>query len=590
MRDKNVFNPKISNLNNINYYQNFILIDNNLFKKLSNDNGNKYDMHYNFEFQEPKEVNICFIENKFIYKLNHFSLGFGIVDQKNNYPLLNIDFIIILNKQSGYNYETEIKQLLIDKSIKNFFSSSRQIDFSSHDNNPKIIYDGTNNEIGKFYSLDNFLYENYFEINNYSNNSFEQPSIEENKFMNSNGNIKKGHINNSLINNTKCGNNVTRDRHNITNNNLSKYSTLNKKNNETEIIEENISIINESNRNFLNDIQEENISIKMSSNNKNGKLKMEINNFIDQKEKKQNKLSKNKNKFSLNSLKVSNKKDSQEVENIKINQNKKKKIKFKIIDNKEKSKEEDNNIKLKNNLRYREDIQIKNFRVNSDEEEEEENNDNTIKNNHRINIFYSNEIYNIIKKEYKEDNNELKLKKINEVKNQNLSDVNILNYKIDINNNQDKNDKTTENNNKSKNNKIIVNNRDQNVKMIENNKKKINSETIENNNKDKNNIIIENNKDENNKIIESKYSKKGININDESGIKDNNQRSDSNLSSKGYETDDNNINKKPINIFNYNNYKFNNQNEKNIFKKQSIIKNSIKIKHYNGIWISKKKE
>ena len=285
MRDKNVFNPKISNLNNINYYQNFILIDNNLFKKLSNDNGNKYDMHYNFEFQEPKEVNICFIENKFIYKLNHFSLGFGIVDQKNNYPLLNIDFIIILNKQSGYNYETEIKQLLIDKSIKNFFSSSRQIDFSSHDNNPKIIYDGTNNEIGKFYSLDNFLYENYFEINNYSNNSFEQPSIEENKFMNSNGNIKKGHINNSLINNTKCGNNVTRDRHNITNNNLSKYSTLNKKNNETEIIEENISIINESNRNFLNDIQEENISIKMSSNYKNGKLKMEINNFIDQKEK-----------------------------------------------------------------------------------------------------------------------------------------------------------------------------------------------------------------------------------------------------------------------------------------------------------------
>ena len=309
MSDKELFRPKIINLNGMNYYTNFIIIENNLFQRLKNDNGNINLMNYNFEFEEPMKVNICFTENKFIYKIDDYSLGFGIVNNKNNYPLLNIDFIMILNKESGFNSDTEINQLFNAQNFETFFTINRQIDFGSNEN-PKIIYQQMNIEIGKFYSLDSFLYDNYFKKSIYENKKKfrEESCIKENDFLSVNGNTIKEHSihyfgnnnedliddninidNTNEINIISTNKNIQKnnylENHNHSINKVNKnkynsndYSQVNNKNTEkTEIIEEKISILNETNKFNFNTQNNLDISLKISS--KNEKLKIGNINF-----------------------------------------------------------------------------------------------------------------------------------------------------------------------------------------------------------------------------------------------------------------------------------------------------------------------
>lgn len=248
MKDNQLFMPKSDNKFGIKYYLNFILIDNNLFQRLKNDNGNINIMNYNFDFEEPIKANICLVENKFIYQIDDYSLGFGIVNKNNNYPVINIDFLIILDKESGYNSDTEINQIFSLQNLETFFTESRRINFSENEN-PKKIYDQSNKKIGKFYSFDTFLYGNYFQANIFENikphTTSEKPLIRQKYNFSSNESKTQDNSNNN--NNTFV--NIKEEKIKDNTNNINEITNINESKNISNI--NNINSINYNNS--LND-------------------------------------------------------------------------------------------------------------------------------------------------------------------------------------------------------------------------------------------------------------------------------------------------------------------------------------------------
>lgn len=173
MTNSDLFTPKINQKEGNNFFTEFIILDKNMYNKINQDEKNRLDINYNFSCVENK-VSICLVKNEFIYKINNYSFGIGSIkyEDKDDIPIIILDFLIILNEFSGYNSETEINEIFKVKSIYEYMTKRRIIDINS-DGEYKKIFDLEKNEIGKF-----------FEFN--ENDSKYKTKIKENNFINYN--------------------------------------------------------------------------------------------------------------------------------------------------------------------------------------------------------------------------------------------------------------------------------------------------------------------------------------------------------------------------------------------------------------------
>ena len=184
--EKNNFIPKNFKINNTQVFNKFILVDEKLYKKICQDNGNKYSMLYNFEFIEENKIKIYLLDNIFIYEISDKMLAFGIFDNfsLNSHILaFGIQFLIVTNENSDSN--KEIKELFKCKDLDVYLTNKRGIDFFESQNSRKIeMINNKKEKVGYFINISNYSPENYY---NRKANKYESYPVNNNKKDNYNG-------------------------------------------------------------------------------------------------------------------------------------------------------------------------------------------------------------------------------------------------------------------------------------------------------------------------------------------------------------------------------------------------------------------
>ena len=109
----------------IEYFNNFIILDKELYDQIRRDDKNPENPNYTFELEN--KINICLVDNIFIYKITENVLGIGILPEfldNNKMIIFNIHFLLILfydynvDKDEQYNSNTEIKELFSAGDLK----------------------------------------------------------------------------------------------------------------------------------------------------------------------------------------------------------------------------------------------------------------------------------------------------------------------------------------------------------------------------------------------------------------------------------------------------------------------------------------
>ena len=166
---RNIYFQDISD-KTIEYFNNFIIVDKELYDELRQDNGNVDYPYYQFAFEN--KINICLVDNLFIYKIKKNILGIGILPEfldNNEMLVFKIHFLLILfydykaEKDYQYNSDTEIRQLFKSGDLETYLVIDRGIRFENEDQFRKIGMKIAKKEIGLLYNSGNFKKEIYWE-------------------------------------------------------------------------------------------------------------------------------------------------------------------------------------------------------------------------------------------------------------------------------------------------------------------------------------------------------------------------------------------------------------------------------------------
>ena len=150
------------------YFDDFVLVDKNLYDELKKYDKNPIKLDYNkYEISE-NIIKICLVDNIFIYKVNENVLGIGIpeIPVNTGIPIFKIDFFIIINKnyineEKTFDSDSEINEILRAKDLKKYLILDRKANFEKEDEFKRIDLKFNNNKIGFIYNINNFKIENY---------------------------------------------------------------------------------------------------------------------------------------------------------------------------------------------------------------------------------------------------------------------------------------------------------------------------------------------------------------------------------------------------------------------------------------------
>ena len=152
------------------YFDDFVLVDKNLYDELKKYDKNPIKLDYNkYEISE-NIIKICLVDNIFIYKVNENVLGIGIpeIPVNTGIPIFKIQFFIIINEKYDYTNEektfdsdSEINEILRAKDLKKYLILDRKANFEKEDEFKRIDLKFNNNKIGFIYNINNFKIENY---------------------------------------------------------------------------------------------------------------------------------------------------------------------------------------------------------------------------------------------------------------------------------------------------------------------------------------------------------------------------------------------------------------------------------------------
>lgn len=150
----------------IKYFDDFVLLNKELYDEIKQDYKNPIIPYYNNFHREEKIVNICLVDNLFIYKINDSVLGIGIPNgSSSKFPIFKNQFFIIMNKECSYsNLKTEIKQLFASKSLEKYLAIDRSVTITKKDYLKTIDMMNKEEKIGMVYNIE-FDFEKYQERN-----------------------------------------------------------------------------------------------------------------------------------------------------------------------------------------------------------------------------------------------------------------------------------------------------------------------------------------------------------------------------------------------------------------------------------------
>ena len=154
------------NENVIEYFDDFALLDKELYDEIKQDYKNPINPYYDYYHIDENIVHICLVDDIFIYKINENILGIGIPkDTSKKFPIFKIQFFVIMEKEKDINYnsETEIKQLFSSKSLEKYLIIDRNVKFEEIDKFKIINMMNKDKKIGILYNIKDFKIENYKE-------------------------------------------------------------------------------------------------------------------------------------------------------------------------------------------------------------------------------------------------------------------------------------------------------------------------------------------------------------------------------------------------------------------------------------------
>ena len=150
------------------YYDDFALVDKKLFEEIKQ----YYKNSFKFEINGNK-VEICLVDDIFIYRINEYTLGIGIpeIPMKTEFPIFKIQFFIIINEKYSLRYineedkinsDSEISEILKSKDLETYLITNRKVRFDEQDKLKKLNMKFNNNIIGFIYNINNFSLEKYW--------------------------------------------------------------------------------------------------------------------------------------------------------------------------------------------------------------------------------------------------------------------------------------------------------------------------------------------------------------------------------------------------------------------------------------------
>ena len=153
------------NRREIQYFNNFIILNKEIYDELKQDNKNIINPNYCFQCDNSVAL-ICLVDNIFIYKIEHNVLGVGILPEQSDLGTIlqfKIEFLIIMEEFFHYNSDSEIQQLFQAGDLEKYLSINRSIRLSNQNiNNKKLEMYQENKKIGFIYLLNDFQYDIYW--------------------------------------------------------------------------------------------------------------------------------------------------------------------------------------------------------------------------------------------------------------------------------------------------------------------------------------------------------------------------------------------------------------------------------------------
>ena len=150
----------------IEFFNNFVIVNKELYDEIRRDDKNINGPNYTFEYEN--KINLCLVDNIFIYEIAENILGFGIPEFAFEYqiPIFKIKFLIIMNDDlygdENFNTKTEIERLFYTKDLEKYLMLDRGVRFENQNPFKVIEMKIVNNKIGILYNLEDFNIELYW--------------------------------------------------------------------------------------------------------------------------------------------------------------------------------------------------------------------------------------------------------------------------------------------------------------------------------------------------------------------------------------------------------------------------------------------
>ena len=154
------------------YFDDFILVDKNLYDKLKQLDKNQIRSNCKKDEINENIVEIYLVDNIFIYKVNKNALGIGIpeISKNTGFPIFKIEFLIIINKkyineEIIFNSDSEINEIFKSKDLETYLMINRGIRFYEKFNFNIIDIKFNDHNIGFLYNINGFQIEKYWKRN-----------------------------------------------------------------------------------------------------------------------------------------------------------------------------------------------------------------------------------------------------------------------------------------------------------------------------------------------------------------------------------------------------------------------------------------
>ena len=142
------------------YFDDFALVNKDFYDKIKQNDKNK------------NEVDICLVDDIFIYKINENVLGIGIPEIKEEIlPIFKIQFFIIITEKFIYidndekiifNSDSEVNEIFKCEDLEKYLILKREVNFEEQDKLKRIDMKFNKNKIGFIYNITDFNIEKYW--------------------------------------------------------------------------------------------------------------------------------------------------------------------------------------------------------------------------------------------------------------------------------------------------------------------------------------------------------------------------------------------------------------------------------------------